>query len=35
MNALIADGTYAKILKKYGLEDGAIEKAEVNPDTGE
>lgn len=35
MNALIADGTYAKILKKYGLEAGAIKKAEVNPETGE
>ena len=35
MNALIADGTYAEILKRYGLEDGAIKKAEVNPDTGE
>ena len=35
MNALIADGTYAEILKRYGLEDGAIKMAEVNPDTGE
>lgn len=35
MNALIANGTYANILKKYGLDDAAIPKAEVNPQTGD
>lgn len=28
---LIDDGTYAKIIKKWGLEDGAIKKAPLNP----
>jgi polar amino acid transport system substrate-binding protein len=28
---LIENGTYAKILKKWGLESGAIKQAEVNP----
>lgn len=35
MNALITDGTYGEILKKYGLQDAAIPKAEIDPDTGE
>ncbi|BCW83985.1 glutamine ABC transporter substrate-binding protein [Arthrobacter sp. NicSoilE8] len=32
MNALIENGTYAKILKKYGLEDAAIPKSEIDPE---
>ena len=35
MNALIMNGSYAKILAKYNLASAAIKKAEVNPDTGE
>jgi polar amino acid transport system substrate-binding protein len=30
LNALIADGTYRKILQKHGVEDGAIGKATIN-----
>lgn len=33
MNAIIEDGTYASILAKYGVEDTAIEEAQINPDT--
>lgn len=32
MNKLIKDGTYKKILATWGTADGAIEKAEVNPE---
>lgn len=32
INELIANGEYATILKKYGVEGDAIDKAEVNPD---
>jgi len=32
VNALIADGKYAAILKKYGVTDDAITQATVNPD---
>lgn len=31
VNALIADGTYQQILEKWGVQTGAISKAEVNP----
>lgn len=31
INALIADGTYAKILENWGVQDGAITESEVNP----
>ncbi|MEO8078960.1 MAG: ABC transporter substrate-binding protein [Caldimonas sp.] len=30
LNALIADGTYVKILQKHGVEDGAVPTAEIN-----
>jgi polar amino acid transport system substrate-binding protein len=31
LNAAIADGSYAKVLKKWGLEDEAVPKSLVNP----
>ena len=31
MQKLIDDGTYAKILKNWGVQSGAVEKAETNP----
>ncbi|MDR0848468.1 MAG: transporter substrate-binding domain-containing protein [Propionibacteriaceae bacterium] len=31
VNASIADGTYGAVLTKYGIENAAIEKSEVNP----
>lgn len=31
INALIANGTYLSILKKYGVEAAAVKRAEVNP----
>lgn len=34
VNALIKDGTYATILKKWGVEQGAVTTAEVNPTAG-
>ena len=30
LNALIADGTYKKLLQKHGVEDGAIGSATIN-----
>jgi polar amino acid transport system substrate-binding protein len=30
LNAIIADGTYLKILKKYGVESGAVQTATIN-----
>lgn len=34
LQKLIDDGTYGKILKNWGVESGAIEKAEINPSVG-
>lgn len=31
LDALIANGTYGKIMAKYGLQDAAIKQAEINP----
>ncbi len=31
VNKLIADGTYGKILKKWGTSGSAIEKSEISP----
>ncbi|WP_246456220.1 ABC transporter substrate-binding protein [Nocardioides mesophilus] len=31
VNQLIADGTYAKVLSKWGVEQGAVDSAQVNP----
>jgi len=33
LNAMIADGTYAQILKKWDLERGAVDKAVMNSGT--
>jgi polar amino acid transport system substrate-binding protein len=30
LNALIADGSYLKILEKYGVADGALKSATIN-----
>jgi polar amino acid transport system substrate-binding protein len=30
LNALIADGTYRKLLQKHGVEDGAVPSATIN-----
>jgi polar amino acid transport system substrate-binding protein len=30
LNALIADGTYKKLLQKHGVEDGALATATIN-----
>lgn len=35
VQALIADGSYAKILDKWGAKEGAINSAQINPDTGQ
>jgi polar amino acid transport system substrate-binding protein len=32
MNGLVADGTYKRILEKWGIENAAVPKAEINPD---
>jgi polar amino acid transport system substrate-binding protein len=34
VNALIADGSYAQVLEKWGVQDGAIPSAAVNPTVG-
>lgn len=34
VNALIKDGTYTEILKKWGVDQGAITTSEVNPSAG-
>lgn len=34
VNALIEDGTYEKVLKKWGVEQGAATTSEVNPSVG-
>lgn len=34
VQALIDDGTYLQILKKWGVEDGAITKSEISPNVG-
>ena len=31
MQKLMDDGTYMKILKHWGVESGAVDKAEINP----
>ena len=31
LQKLMDDGTYMKILKHWGVENGAIDKAEINP----
>ncbi len=31
MQKLMDDGTYMKILKHWGVESGALDKAEINP----
>ena len=31
LQKLIDDGFYAKILKNWGVQSGAVEKAEINP----
>lgn len=31
MQHLMDDGTYMKILKAWGVESGALDKAEINP----
>jgi polar amino acid transport system substrate-binding protein len=34
LKALIADGTYAKVLEKWGVQDGALDDPTVNPSVG-
>jgi polar amino acid transport system substrate-binding protein len=34
VTALIADGTYAEVLEKWGVQDGAITDPTVNPSVG-
>lgn len=31
INHAIADGTYRKVLQRWGLEDEAVAKSEINP----